>query len=393
MVRYFADATFRSQAEPLLSELARDHPILSIGNMHVVSGFRELTTLLSHDGLRTQIGELSALPASISPRFAHRVELMLPLRDGSEHQHLRSLIRAEFSAARAHHLEGAVRRLVRMRLGVAAASGGFDLVTTLAEPLPLDIALTMLGIQLDSRDQVESWARDFKSWVFAPGGGGALEPAVDAVMDDFDAFARTLAARPASESTGLTAVLTRAWVEGQITEDDYLALLTLLIVNGIDTLTSSITVASFELLGSGLYLREPPLSNSSAGAFFDEVLRFHCPVRFTSRVASEVIEVPGARIEPGQPVVFFFAAANRDPRQFTDPDHFDPWRPRTRHCGFGFGTHRCLGRHVGSMAGSVVLQELTHMDPRPRIVGEAHELQWSDSVLYRTLEELPLAVP
>jgi len=279
-----------------------------------------------------------------------------------------------------------------MRLGSAAAFESFDLVSLIAEPLPLDIAFTMLGVPFGDRERVGSWARAFKSWQLASDEAGVRKAEVETTLDQFDSFAIALADRDAAESTALSSSLALAKERGELSGEEYLAYLMLLVVNGLDTLTSSISVAAYELLRPGSEVGGSVLAEVGAQRFFEEVLRFHSPVRFTSRIACEDIDVPGGRIRADRPVVFFLAAANRDPRQFSQPDRFDPTRPPTRHVAFGSGAHRCLGRHVAALAGTVVLQELDAMAPRPHFGVPEGDLRWSDSVLYRSLEELELAV-
>jgi cytochrome P450 len=61
------------------------------------------------------------------------------------------------------------------------------------------------------------------------------------------------------------------------------------------------------------------------------------------RQASEDLELGGHTIRGGERVLLVLAAANRDPRAFTDPDGFDVHRDAGRHLGFGYGIHFCIG--------------------------------------------------
>jgi cytochrome P450 len=58
-----------------------------------------------------------------------------------------------------------------------------------------------------------------------------------------------------------------------------------------------------------------------------------------------------------------FAAANRDPRAFTDPTHFDVNRKPNRHLAFGLGAHRCLGSHIARLELRIALEELFRRIP------------------------------
>ena len=60
----------------------------------------------------------------------------------------------------------------------------------------------------------------------------------------------------------------------------------------------------------------------------------------------------------GQRVVLMLIAANRDEREFADPERFDVNRRMERHLGLGHGVHVCIGAHVARLEGVVMLQEL-----------------------------------
>ena len=94
-------------------------------------------------------------------------------------------------------------------------------------------------------------------------------------------------------------------------------------------------------------------------AAVEEFIRLYSPYRGFSRTVSEPIEMYGRRIEPGEPVTLVYAAANRDPEKFPDPDEFILDRPNiAEHLGFGRGRHRCAGMPLARMALQIALREL-----------------------------------
>jgi cytochrome P450 len=87
------------------------------------------------------------------------------------------------------------------------------------------------------------------------------------------------------------------------------------------------------------------------------------PTQFLCRVVTRAHEIHGQELRPGQPILFLYPSANRDPREFRDPDTFDIHRRPERILSFGHGTHSCIGLHVAKMEGKVCLEELLSRVP------------------------------
>lgn len=102
----------------------------------------------------------------------------------------------------------------------------------------------------------------------------------------------------------------------------------------------------------------------------EEFLRLYTPYRGFARTVSRPTEVAGARLEPGEPVTLVYAAANRDPAEFPDPDRFDASRPNLdRHLGFGRGQHQCVGQHLARGIIRAALQVMVHQADRLEVLG------------------------
>ena len=81
----------------------------------------------------------------------------------------------------------------------------------------------------------------------------------------------------------------------------------------------------------------------------EEFIRWVTPVHNFCRVATEDVELHGQTIRAGQQVLMAYAAANRDPDHFADPERFDITRNPNHHLSFGFGTHFCLGASLARL--------------------------------------------
>ena len=100
---------------------------------------------------------------------------------------------------------------------------------------------------------------------------------------------------------------------------------------------------------------------------FHEALRLDTPTQFQGRTVTEGFEVQGQQLRPGQRVCFLFASANRDPREFADPDTYVMRRRPKRMVGFGHGIHVCLGMHLARLEAQVALDEFLGRVPHYEI--------------------------
>ena len=130
------------------------------------------------------------------------------------------------------------------------------------------------------------------------------------------------------------------------------------------------------LIGNGLYtllrhparaadLREHPELMRSA---VEELLRYESPVQYTGRMVLEDFEFCGVQARRGQEIIFMLGAANRDARQFKDPDHLDLKRANNPDLAFGAGTHFCIGNQLARLEGQVAILRILQEFPEMRRV-------------------------
>ena len=91
---------------------------------------------------------------------------------------------------------------------------------------------------------------------------------------------------------------------------------------------------------------------------FREGLRYGMPTQFLGRTVVKPVEIHGKTMKPGQAVLFLFPSANRDDREFEDPDRFDIHRESRRILTFGHGNHSCLGTHIAALEGETATRHL-----------------------------------
>jgi cytochrome P450 len=107
-----------------------------------------------------------------------------------------------------------------------------------------------------------------------------------------------------------------------------------------------------------------------------------------ARMALEDIEIAGATIRRGGPILLMLCAAHRDPEAFGDPDRLDITRRRNRHLAFEHDAHYCVGAALARLEAQVAIGTLARRVPRLRL--ETDELDWEDTLMIRGLRSLPV---
>ena len=89
----------------------------------------------------------------------------------------------------------------------------------------------------------------------------------------------------------------------------------------------------------------------------DEMIRYCAPAQWFARTVRKPYAIHGTTINPGQRIITLLASANRDEREYPDPDEFIWDRPIDRSLAFGRGQHFCLGFHLARLEIAVLVQE------------------------------------
>src|SRR4029079_18698407 len=99
----------------------------------------------------------------------------------------------------------------------------------------------------------------------------------------------------------------------------------------------------------------------------EEFLRYFSPLQTNARTVAADVELGGQSLREGERVLGSWAAANRDPEEFEDPDSVDVTRLPNRHAAFGIGMHRCIGSNIARMEIKIMLREVLKRMPDFRI--------------------------
>ncbi len=285
--------------------------------------------------------------------------------DNPRHDEIRAIVQPWFLPRRIGAHEDAVRAVVRAHLAKWRDRGTADLAQEIAWPTPFDVFFTLMGIPHDDqaeRDQLERWTHQLKGRV--PGSPEFSPEAVEADRAIRDYFINLLQDRRANPRDDVVSSIVNAEIKGNPFADEHIepaaevmGLLMILYLGGVES-TAGLIGNTFKLLAENPDQRRLLLDDPSLipGAI-EESVRWATPLQLTARTVMRDVMLRGVTIPARSRVVLVLGAANRDERQFPDPDRFDVRRGVLRHVGFGEGVHGCLGAPLARLEAKVVLQE------------------------------------
>jgi cytochrome P450 len=192
---------------------------------------------------------------------------------------------------------------------------------------------------------------------------------------------------------GLVAELVRAEKEGRnISRNEMLAMLFLLLFAGHETTTHLISGSVYELL------RDPGLrdwlseDSTRTNLAVEEFLRFISPVQFTKpRLVRKDVELGGIRLKKGEKIMPMLAAANLDPQANGNPEKLNLERRPNRHIAFGGGIHFCLGHQLARIEAACALKALFRRWPKLELAVPESQIRWRERPGLRAIEHVPVA--
>jgi cytochrome P450 len=327
------------------------------------------------------------------PGFLKPLERNMLDLDDPDHARLRALVSKAFTPRLIERLRGRIETLCEELLDsmqrIREHRDGIDLVVGYALPLPATVIAELLGVPAEDQVRFHRWSNRLVS----VSSGRDMLRTLPAALSFVRYLRRLVERRRADPEDDLITALIRVEEAGaKLSEDELLAMAFLLLVAGLETtvnLIASGTLALLEHPEQAERLRRDPSLMKPA---VEELLRYTSPVEMaTERYAREDTEIAGTTIPRGELVLAVLGSANRDERQFEDPEALDLARDPNRHLAFGRGgVHHCLGAPLARMEGQIALNALLRRFPGVRLAPET--LRWRRGLFLRGLERLPLVL-
>ena len=297
----------------------------------------------------------------------------LVFNDPPAHTRVRRLIMGALSPRAIAEMEPDLIALVERLLDGIAAKGKVDLIDDFAAAIPIQVIGNLLDVPVEEREPLRDWSLAIL---------GALEPVIspevfargNAAVKDFLGYLEILVerrrARPGSPERDVLTRLIQGEDNGErLTSKELLHNCIFLLNAGHETTTNLIGNALVTLSGNPAQkqrlIGDPGLIKTAV----EEFLRYESSNQLGNRMTTEEVELGGVRLPAGTPVTLCIGAANRDPRQFADPENLDVGRTPNRHLAFGTGAHQCAGMALARLEGAIAISQFLARFPRYALRG------------------------
>jgi cytochrome P450 len=389
------DLSFVADPYRVYRELRRDAPVLydEATDHWLVSRYEDVNALLRdrrfgrtyhHVATDEEMGREPA-PAWHDP-FWDLIEAGVLDMEPPSHTRVRRLVAKAFTPRYVEGLRPTVERIMAALVEDLHGAGEFDLLSAIAEPLPLTIIAEMLGIPEADRVHLRPWSADIVKMY-------ELNPSIASQQDsvracvEFSAYLRELALeRNRTPRDDLISQLAQIVDEGEtLTESELVGTCVLLLNAGHEATVNSTVIGWWTLFRYPDQLKALREDRSLLPSAVEELLRFDTPLQMFERWVLEPFELHGHEIPKGAELGLIFGSANRDDRVFDDPDALDLSRDPNPHLTFGAGIHFCLGAPLGRLELQTSFATLLDRFPGMELVEEP---TWKPGYVVRGLAGL-----
>lgn len=310
------------------------------------------------------------------PRFARSESLqtlghMLPFMDPPDHTRLRQLIARAFTPRAVEKMRPFLERRVDALCDAIGEKGRAELMSELADHIPVAVICEMLGAPGDRHRDLVAWADRLVASVHPTVSDEDLAWADEGARLFREYVSGLIEERRRRPQDDLLTALVQAESQGDALDaQELLATACVFIGAGIENTKHYIGACLAWLLERPDELARIRREPKRLAKALEEVLRLEPPVQIAiPRIALADTEVAGARIAKGDRLCAVIAAANRDPAVFAEPDAFRPGREGPPNLSLATGTHFCTGAGLARLEALVTVERFLARFPEARLTG------------------------
>ncbi|MCZ2839532.1 cytochrome P450 [Modestobacter sp. VKM Ac-2985] len=269
---------------------------------------------------------------------------------------------------------------------VLAEGTEFDAVPALSQAFPLRVFPDAVGLGPDGRENLLPYG-DHAFNAFGPSNDLVARGAPR--VAELSGWVGEQCRRESLAEGGFGAAIWAAADRGDLTPQQAPLVVRSLLTAGVDTTVHGISAVLYAFATNPAQWARLRADPSLARVAFDEAIRWESPVQTFFRTTTTAVRIGDTVVPEGHKILMFLAAANRDPRRWTDPDAFDLGRDPSGHVGFGMGLHQCVGQHVARLEAESVLTALARRVARIELAGPTRR---HHNNTLRAWDSLPMAV-
>lgn len=378
------DPAFDADPFPAYRVLRDEHPCFwsPEAGMWVLSRYDDILAALGNWRV------FSSAKGNLIDEFPGRAGSTLGSSDPPRHDRLRALIQSAMTKRALDHVLEPARAACRRHLAELDGQNVIDFVNDYGSKVTVDLLFYLFALPREGAEQVRDNAvlmvqTDAATRQKAPEHLAAFQWMADYAE-------RLVQERKRNPGDDLLSNFITAEIDGEKLLDKEVQLtVTTLIMAGIESLSGFLGMFALNLADHPQARRAVAADPALIPDAMEESLRFNTSAQRFKRCLAQDFELHGQTMKAGDFVMLCYGSANRDERQFADPDRYDIARRPKRHLGFGGGVHACLGAMLARLASQVAIEEFvaavpefTRLDP---------VLSWVPSSNFRSPQALRLA--
>ena len=313
--------------------------------------------------------------------------------DPPDHRDLRKVASPWLTPRSLKQMEGVIEASAKHVIDQLAGDGKeneADLAMGIAVSHPLRVLAQAIGVPEDQEPNI----LELSNRLFAPddlelGGGGTTPEDFEKLGQEFvQLFLPIIENRRKNPTGDLASVIANAKINGEpMGPMETLGYYLIVFSAGHDTTKNSLAGGFEQLVRNPGEFAKIQQDASRVPDAVEEMIRWASPVNYMKRTAAQDTEVNGQKIREGDPVVMFYASANRDETIFDDPYTFNIDRNPNRHIAFGYGEHFCMGTHFARRSMRAIVEQLARRVEHWELAGEP---EWIRASFVVGLKHLPV---
>ncbi|MFG3656751.1 cytochrome P450 [Streptomyces sp. NPDC047706] len=307
-----------------------------------------------------------------------------------DHTRIRRLVSKAFTPRTVERLKPYVDKLAGELVAALAEAGGGDLLTDVAEPLPVAVIAEMLGIPEPDRAPLRPWSADICGMYELNPSQETAARAVRASVEFSDYLRELIAQRRKAPGEDLISGLIAAHDEGdRLTEQEMISTAVLLLNAGHEATVNATVNGWWALFRDPGQLAALRADHSLVPSAVEELMRYDTPLQLFERWVLDEIEIDGTMIPRGAEIAMLFGSANHDDQVFAAPERLDLTRRDNPHISFSAGIHYCIGAPLARIELAASMRALLERAPALR---PAAEPKRKPNFVIRGLEGLSVEV-
>lgn len=329
---------------------------------HVLSRYEDVVLACKHPAMSTR-----NYAVQLEPVHGYTIMQM----DGREHTRYRNILNPALRGADLRQkFVPIIERTVDAIMASFHERGEVDLVKEFTAVFPIQVMAEMLGIPKKEIPLYQEWYTLVIDYFKNFSGDPEIVKRGERTRRDMRAFMLPIIQeRRAHPGNDLLSTLCTANIDGMCMDDEQIcAFVSLLITAGGETTDKALSLMVRNLIDHPEQMEKVRDHRELIERALVETLRYNAPAQMLTRLSLEDVEFSGGTIPAGSMVICLMGSANRDERQFKDPDRFNIFRDdldiahafsrAANHMAFGMGTHFCIGSLLAKVEVTIAANRL-----------------------------------